>query len=557
MKKILLILLLFLFNSTSAQINIPENKKIESLVRVWGLLKYHHPEVSRGKFDINKKFLEMLTTLENINSRQEFNYALYNWVKNFGEEDLKPNKEWKKRDQLFDKNFDYSWISNSYFDNKLKLILQKIQYNTNFKDYYASVNHWSSAVEFHDLPLKDFESGSQKHRLLFLAHFWNAMKYWNVNIHLTSTPWSDVLSKMIPEFKKEEEFHFEIAKEKLFSSLNDSHSNYYKSKTLNNLAFYPNFGGRLVNDSLVITRFFDEKQVKDDGLSLGDVIFSVEGENLKDLYTRKFKNAISASNNNHLKKTLENTFLLASDKDSIKVGVYKSGGAKEEYIGLSKLEHWSERYKRSQVPKTKSIKFISDDDIGYINLAYITENELKKAFEVFHNTQGLVIDLRNYPRNISAHSFSKYLFPNKKQFVKVLSPSLPSLAEYDTKAALRFLKNPFKVGRKNQNYYKGKVILLVDRKTLSKAEWIGMAIQASPNVITIGEQTGGAVLNRNEILLMNNTSIDFTKGGAFYPDNEEVQGKGLRIDHVLKENALGYDQNLYLDTAVELILESQ
>lgn len=96
-------------------------------------------------------------------------------------------------------------------------------------------------------------------------------------------------------------------------------------------------------------------------------------------------------------------------------------------------------------------------------------------------------------------------------------------------------------------------LLLVDRSTLSQAEWIGMGIQAAPNVITVGEQSGGAVLNRNEIKLMDGTSIDFTKATAFYPKGAEVQCNGLKLDVEIEESAINYNKDLYLESAIELI----
>lgn len=554
MKNLFLILLLFCSQANFSQATISEVEKIENFIKVWGLLKYQHPEVSRGKADINNEFIEKLEMLPGTAAREEFNSQLLEWVKSFGTADLRPKKDWGKKRGLFRKNADFRWIANSGFSKELEDLLLKIRNNTNHKDHYASVNRWTSSVEFdNDLPLEDFDVQNKAHRLLFLSHFWNAMKYWNVNIYLTNTPWSKVLPEMIPEFSIKDPSAFEEAKEKLFSKLNDSHSNYYKSKSLNSLTYYPNFGGRIINDTLVINRFFDEKLTREDNISLGDVIYSVEGMGLKDYYSKNFSEVISVSNRNYLKTVLENSFLLASDKDSIRVGIYrKSGQSGEQYIRLSKPAKWHERYTRSQPLKMDSRKLISQD-IGYLNLHHITKDELKTAFQDFGDTKGIILDLRNYPRNISVSSLPGYLYPNNKQFVEVLTPFLPAYGQSDTKAALRILKDPFSVGRKNKDYYKGKVILLVDRRTLSNAEWIGMAIQAAPNVITVGEQTGGAVLNRNGIVLMDGTSIDFTKAGAFYPGGENAQRNGLKIDIEVQECAQNYDKDLYLKTAVKLI----
>ena len=190
-------LLLFLTCSQLCfpQASLSEEEKIEKLIQVWGLLKYQHPEVSRGEFNINAEFLKQLEKLESTDRRQEFNVQLFNWIEGFGSEKLKPKKDWKKRDELFSKNADFDWIVKSDFSKDLKILLEKIKLNKNYKGHYASVHSLASFVEFeNDKPLENFDTTSKAHRLLFLAHFWNAMKYWNVNIYLTETPWNQVLS---------------------------------------------------------------------------------------------------------------------------------------------------------------------------------------------------------------------------------------------------------------------------------------------------------------------------------------------------------------------------
>ena len=549
-------LLLFLTCSQLCfpQASLSEEEKIEKLIQVWGLLKYQHPEVSRGEFNINAEFLTQLEKLKRTDSRKEFNSQLLDWVESFDSKKLKPKKDWKKRDELFSKNADFDWIVKSDFSKDLKILLEKVQLNKNYKDHYASVHSLASFVEFqNDKPLENFNTTSKAHRLLFLAHFWNAMKYWNVNIYLTETPWNQVLSEMIPEFSRDDPEAFEFAKEKLFSKLNDSHANYYPSLTLNSLTHFPNFGGRIINDSLVVTRIFNEDSIKRNKISVGDIIHSVEGVKLGKYYTDKFSSLISASNKNYLKNAIQNSYLLASDKDSINVGLLKKNGDKiKQYIHLYPLKNSYEKYRRKHPEKTENWKMLNEH-IGYMNLYKITKDEVDAAFDKFEETKGIVIDLRNYPQNISTGTLPKYLYPRRKKFVKALAPEFPAYGEPDYKSPLRWIMNPFAAGKRNKNYYKGKVVLLVDRSTLSKAEWIGMAIQAAPNVITVGEQTGGAVLNRNEIMLMDSTSIDFTKMTAFYPDGREVQRNGLQLDHEIQESAKNYNKDLYLEKAMEII----
>ena len=113
--------------------------------------------------------------------------------------------------------------------------------------------------------------------------------------------------------------------------------------------------------------------------------------------------------------------------------------------------------------------------------------------------------------------------------------------------------NPFSAGRKNKNFYKGKVVLLVDRETQSNAEWIGMAIQNSPSCTTVGEQTSGAVMNVTTFNMVDQSSIYFTSSGAFYPDDIEAQRNGLKIDYEVAESAINYNPDLYIEEAIKII----
>ncbi len=196
---------------------------------------------------------------------------------------------------------------------------------------------------------------------------------------------------------------------------------------------------------------------------------------------------------------------------------------------------------------------ILDNNIAYLNLEHTTKREIKNMFREIHSTAGLIIDLRNYPRNISESDISNFIYPEKDVFIKVLMPYLPSIGEYNGQSGLKILKDPFKAGRINNNFYDKKVVLLVDRNTGSKAEFIGMAIQNAPNSITIGEQTNGAVMNIIEFPLMDGTTINFTGMGAFYPDDSEAQRKGLKLNMEVKENALNYDPESYILKAQEIL----
>jgi C-terminal processing protease CtpA/Prc len=413
----------------------------------------------------------------------------------------------------------------------------------------------SGFVDFkNENPLTGFDCGNKAHRILFLSSFWNIIKYWDVNIYLADEKWEDMLTEMIPEFVEEGKIKFETAKEKLFTKLNDSHSDYEYSYTINEVyTKFPPFNGRIVNDSLVITHLRNKDLAAQNNIALGDVIVSVNGKDFKTFYTNKFSNLISASNLNYLKRGSERFSLLAENADSIKVGIQKKDGTVyNQYINLYTYKpHPYELNAYLNTPVTEKYYNLTDN-IGYINLAKITKGELKAAFTKFENSKGIVIDLRNYPGNIS-HELPKYLYPNKKTYVNIINPVAPGYSVYNYRSWLHKILNPFSAGHNNKKYYKGKVVLLVNRVTGSHAESIAMEVQQAPDCITIGEQTFGAVMNRKRLPLMDNTTIDYTHSGAFYPDGTGVQRNGIKIDVQIKESAKNYNPNLYSEEAIKII----
>lgn len=193
----------------------------------------------------------------------------------------------------------------------------------------------------------------------------------------------------------------------------------------------------------------------------------------------------------------------------------------------------------------------------YIHLGRITQKEVKKLSKNFSKYEGIIFDLRNYPLHVNSSDITKYLYPDQKEFIKVLSPTeVPGVGDYDTKASLSFFKDPFKQGKPNKDYYKGKVVLLVDNQTVSKAEYVGLAIQNSPNCITIGEKTNGAVMNMIEVPLTDGDKVNYTGMTAFYPNGQVVQREGLKIDYVVKQSASHPGVDYQLQKALDLINEN-
>ncbi|WP_186756863.1 S41 family peptidase [Echinicola salinicaeni] len=546
-----LLILGFIANARTQTIQlISETEKVKQFGLVWGLMKYHHPHVSKGQYDWDKVFVDKINELEEVKSQSELNMFLLDFVNSVEPSKIKSSTNHKG---FFTKNYDYDWIEKYISSPDLYSHLSKLRDNTNIKSHYITGHTFSSIPSFdNEKGFDNFNYTFKSHRLLSLFSFWNVIQYYYVNKYLMDENWVEILDKFIVKFSDcKSKFDYEKTKAHLFTHLNDSHSFYY-SKELSDslLAYKPPFGVNIINDTLVVTSV-DKTLIKSKDLMLGDLIFEIDGKSIQANLDEKVKPFLSSSNDTYLKKWAN--WMIFSNNKNLELSIKRD----DQIIKISlNLDNPSRTNDHSYLkPSTPTEKWKNiEDNIGYLNLKTISNDELKTAFRDFSGTKGIIIDLRNYPKNININALAKYLYREKKKFIKTISPipNRPSLAYFD-KAPLKIIKDPFIAGYHSSKYYKGKVILLVNKTTMSQAEYIGMAIQASPNCITVGQNTAGAQMNITSYTLPDKSEINFTSLGAFYPDGTGAQRKGLKIDYYVEETTSNFLQDQYILKGIELI----
>src|SRR3970282_819126 len=131
---------LHLFSNTK----FSEIQKYKQIGLVWGLLKYHHPDISNGNYDWDLEFIKLSDKVDAVNNQEEMNDLLLSFVSKYKTDKLKAKKI--NSEKLFTKNLDYAWIDSSVFGDKLTKTLVEIKENGNINNYYASVNKLAKNV---------------------------------------------------------------------------------------------------------------------------------------------------------------------------------------------------------------------------------------------------------------------------------------------------------------------------------------------------------------------------------------------------------------------------
>lgn len=526
MRKYFLFILLFLSLPFSAQI-LSENQKLESLCKVWGFLKYYHPNVAAGNINWDQQLFQKINELEKINNKTELNNLYSQWIDSLGKVDI--CKDCLKEDNApyFLKNFDLTWIDNSdIFSKSTSQKLHYIQNNRNTGTNYY-VGKGGRKIYFKNENSYGSKFTSSSVSLLELFRYWNYVEYFFPYKYETDQNWNTVLIEMIPKFLSvDNDTHYHLALAELVTKTDDSHAylfsapislHLYGSKKLP--VEYSYAEGKLVITKINANHFHEKTPLKVD-----DVIYDINGQTIPQVINSLGK-YIPASNSWGKVNKIKNKLIFSKD-DSLTLKVEREG----QNIEITVKTYFPKDILIKKTPALKKWKFIDQEKkIGYVNMGIITKDDLNEMYKNLKSAESIIFDLRNYPK-LTIIPLSEILLPNASFYYQFNFP--------ETNYPGKFYSRINSIGRKNPDYYKGNVIVLVDENTQSQAETTTMMFKQHPKVKVIGSNTSGA---NGDIIKFKIADLDtcFTGLGAYYPDGRETQRIGIIPDIIIKPTLEG------------------
>ncbi|EJL74936.1 S41 family peptidase [Chryseobacterium populi] len=526
MRKFSLFILLFLSLHFSAQ-NLSEVQKLESLCKIWGFLKYYHPDVAKGTYNWDQQLFQKIDELEKISNKNQLNELYSNWIDSLGKVETCLPCQQEDSKIYFLKNFDLGWINNqNIFTDNVVQKLNNIEKNRLMGDHYY-FGKGGRKIFFRNENSYGSKYTSKQVSLLELFRYWNYVEYFFPYKYETDQNWNEVLTEMIPKFAEinnDTAYHLTLAE--LVTKVDDSHAflfsplislNQYGRRTIP--VEYKYAEGKLVV-TIINPIKFDEPNL----LKTGDVIYDINGKTIPQMVNSLGK-YIPASNSWGKVKKVKN-LLLFSNHDSIDLKLERNGqnlALKIKTYLLRDIVH----EKNSQPEKWKYLD--KSRKTGYVNMELIEREDLDEMYASLKNTESIIFDLRNYPRQ-TILPLSKLLLPENTIYYQFNYPE----THYPGKFYIR--KNS--IGRKNSEYYKGNVVVLVDENTQSQAETTTMMFKQHPKAKIIGSYTSGA---NGDIIRFKIADLDtsFTGLGAYYPDGKETQRIGIIPDIIIQPTVAG------------------
>ncbi len=518
---------------------------LELLGRIWGFLKYYHPAVAAGEYNWDAELFRVMPSIISAKSIDERNEIFVQWIDRLGK---------VKRDRNRDKETtevkmlpDLAWIENPELGKALSKRLEMVKNaKRNPENYYVSFVSDSKYPSF--LSEREYENMSYYDdsgmRLLCLFRCWNMVQYFYSYRYSIEKEWNAALGEFIPRFLdgylKQD---YQQAIFDLMNKLNDPWTDIQNSQMLYNGPFGQGYLAlyeiAMVDGQPVVKGYPDKDKLQSSELKIGDIILDVNNQPVKEL-----KNCTFQILNPSFVVT-GGIAVLHTPSQKLTVRVVRDGKPLACEINCFTMDKYTLNLYGS-IPKTLH-RFLSSD-IGYIRPGTTEIDSLPDILKSFRNTKGLVIDLRHDLRSSDsiASALGAYLASHPVDFAK--------LTRVDITQPGRFTFMPLKVGKENTDYYKGKVVVLVNEATTHNTALIVMAVQVTPHAMVVGSATSGTIGDAAWGILPGDINTEFTSVGIYYPDGREIRN-GIALDLEVKPTIRGIieGRDELLEKAIEII----
>ena len=256
------------------------------------------------------------------------------------------------------------------------------------------------------------------------------------------------------------------------------------------------------------------------GLKTGDLVFEIDGKNVKGMTLSEAINKIRGP-----KGTI------------VKLSVLRKKTATPLSFSIVR-----------ETIKNPSIKFkLSNQDYPYLRITQFQENtgvDLAKNLKLISEKnkgplKGLVIDLRNNPGGMVSSAVAVAAAFLEKDKLIVYSDGKTNNAK------MKLFANPYNYvegGEKNdyfkdisEEYKKIPIVVLVNNGSASAAEIVAGALQDHKRAIILGTQTFGKGTIQQLFPLKTGSALKITIAKYYTPNGKSIQAKGILPDYITED----------------------
>jgi C-terminal processing protease CtpA/Prc len=389
-----------------------------------------------------------------------------------------------------------------------------------------------------------------EYRLLAAFRIWNIIHSFFPYQQLIGEDWDSVLREFIPKFEQSRDaLEYSLVVAEMMTHVHDSHA--YVSGSVLNEHFgtgYPPIRVRLIEDSLVVTHFYNETTAKSAGLEIGDIILKVDGEDAKTRLARYAKYISASTPQSDLDKATL-AFMNGKDNSIVTLTIRDRANNVKEVKVPRRFEDFTTLYHRE---RSGEIIKLLPGNIGYADLDRLTVEMIDEMLERFKNTRGIIFDMRGYPNGVF------WALPQRlteKQDVAAALIETPLVGQLSAAHSAEAFLQTIQPAPPGEWSYKGETVMLMDERAQSQAEHTGLFLKAANDTKFVGSHTAGADGEITTLTVPGGITMGFTGQSVKFPDGRQLQRIGLVPDIEVKPTIKGIrdGRDEVLDKAIQYL----
>lgn len=510
-------------DSSENTVNSQKVENLEKLCKVWGYTKYNHPAFLFGEKDWDEELLNLIPVVSEAKS-DEVNDILHEWFISLGEIDYGTSRPGSKPiESEAVVQADTNWIlDEAYLGEALSADMQKMGPVPKIDRRKAPVK-FSTEQGVPNFKMENTNAAcsyqTEEERLLGLFRVWNAIEYYFPYIDIMDESWHDLLREFIPKMLQASDLQsFELTIYELTAHLHDGHTIMINGQTLHNT-----FGKYLAPVNMLRTKegqWVVSDLFWDCPLQAGDVILKLDGTDIKEVEENR-KKYISVPNDEKLLNRL-GVYLLRSQDEEMGITVLRDGKEQTYTVkGTTQYKYFATSIETSHE--------ILDGNVGLINPGALpkgnTGTVIQQVMNDLRDTDGLIVDLRQYPSDTNMHTFlSMYLQKAGTVYSIMTVPSQSVPGTFTKQKMVSWGVTPAAF------YYEKPVVVLMDETSVSNPECSTMDLRTGDNVVVLGNNSLGTDGDITELPLPNGNLLWFTSCGVYTSEMGQTQRIGLTPD---------------------------
>jgi C-terminal processing protease CtpA/Prc len=369
---------------------------------------------------------------------------------------------------------------------------------------------------------------SRERRLLALFRFWNVIERFYPYLTLMGDTWDRALVEFLPRFELAADARqYALAVAELAARIPDGHVHVTGSPEVDRVlgSARPPFEVQVLGGQVVVTSLSQKSPPP--GILPGDVIVTVAGEPM-DAAMERVSPYIAGSNEAYVAYRAAGAALAGELGESLTVTVRDAAGATHDVS----MPRTKEREPRRAGPVYRLV----DGDVGYADLDRLEVGDVDAMFSAFEKTRAIVFDMRGYPHNTGPAIAQRLNVRHVGVAAQFFEPFVAPGAAGEV-APRRFFGQA--LPQTEQPQYRGKTVMLIDERTISQAEHVGLLLEAANGTTFIGSQTAGADGDVTRLVLPAGISVSFTGRDVRHADGRQLQRTGLVPDLVVRPTVEG------------------